>query len=365
MPNVTITNVSASPVYLTDVYATIPVAGSITTYRSYGQLSAMVSLQALEAAGTVTVGISELADEVANPLDLGTASIVYGDGLHGTAVFDGVATFSFANLVGSTYTLTKDTFLANGTVNTTATIKTAGFRLFCQGLLTNNGTISADGNSAALGVAGAATNAGTLGVGNAGAAGGTNANGSGAAPVSSTNTLGDNTGSTGGKGGDTAASTPTHTGGSGGTYIASASNGGSNFLTPMQTGYLFTQQGAGTGASINPIQGGAGGGGGGSDNAGATGGGGGGGGGTMVLHVYNLVNNGAIHARGGNGAAGSGSAGNAGGGGGGGGGVILQLSRFRSGSGTIDVNAGSGGAGYGTGVAGASGAAGHINAQIA
>lgn len=300
----------------------------------------------------------------------GIASLIYGSGQDGNATLDGVATFnSFSSLLGTTYTLTRDTFLSNLTINPGITLATGGFKLFVSSILTNNGIVSCDGKNAVLGVAGASspsTGNPTLGIGVAGGNGrvGLGAGSNGGNQVA-TNTLGDAAalaqcvGGAGGAGG-------AQGGGLAGTYAAGFQNGGANYLVPMSTGFMFSATNGGNLAAANVIGGGAGGGGGGSDNAGITGGGGGGGGGVLLLAALNLVNNGVIRALGGNGAAASGAGGNGGGGGGGGGGIVLSTSRYRSGSGTVVVTGGLGGAGFGgAGAAGANGAVGHINAFFA
>jgi len=99
-------------------------------------------------------------------------SIIYGDGTNGIAAFDGANTYAFATKVGNVYTLNRDVFLADGSsVSAISTLKTGGFRLFCNGQLVNDGLISSDGKDAALNVAGAASALGSLGVGLAGGAG--------------------------------------------------------------------------------------------------------------------------------------------------------------------------------------------------
>ena len=290
----------------------------------------------------------------------GTGSIIYGSGQDGVADFDGANTFTYASKLGSVYTVLRDLFLAGPSfVRPGVTLVTGGYRIFCNGTLTVGvgGIIHNDGKAAALNVAGGASLTGTLGVGTNGGTGhvGVGAGTAGGNQLAA-NTLGDATasGGAGGAGGADA-------GGAGGTYVPNAGNGGSNFLAPMQTGYLFTQGTGGNFAVISPIGGGAGGGGGGSDNAGVNGGGGGGGGGVLMLHVYNLINNGTIRSNGGVGGNAAGGGGNGGGGGGGGGGVILSLAARRSGTGAYQTNGGTGGTAIGAGVVGATGNAGHQN----
>lgn len=286
-----------------------------------------------------------------------TGGIVFGSGQDGAAVFDGVNAFTFASLVGSVYTMTRDVFLGSAEVSPNIELKTGGYRVFCNGTFTVDalGVVSNDGKPASGGTAGGSSALGSTGIGTAGGNG--RANNTGLAGTNQSNTLGDASaaGGAGGAGGANA-------GGAGGTYNAGAStNGGANFLTPMLTGFLFGQTSGGNQAQTLIIGGGAGGGGGGSDNAGVTGGGGGGGAGVLVLHAFSLVNNGTIRANGGAGAAAAGGGGNGGGGGGGAGGIILSIAGLRTGTGTYQTNGGAGGAAVGTGVAGATGSAGHQN----
>jgi hypothetical protein len=292
---------------------------------------------------------------------LNAATDIYGNGDDGFANLNGVTIVPYAALVGTVYTLNRDVFLADGMIVAVGiTLNTAGFRVFCNGTFTNNGTISNDGNAAALGVAGAASPVGTLGIGTAGGAGSAGV-GAGVAGTNQPNTTQDAsaTGGAGGAGGAQA-------GGAGGTYVTNAAFGGVNYLVPMLTGNLFGQQTGGTISLLTIIGGGAGGGGGGSDNAGVTGGGGGGGGGVLQLIVFHLDNPGAIHVTGGAGAAASGAGGNGGGGGGGAGGIILSVSRIRTGAGTMTIAGGAGGAALGAGgVAGAPGANGRVHTQTA
>lgn len=301
----------------------------------------------------------QLASQLRNTIS-NVGSSTYGGGEDGVAVFDGVAAFGFATLNGSVYTLSRDVFLATASsVATGVTLAGGGFRIFCNGVLTNNGTISADGKPAALGVAGGSSTLGSLGIGTAGGAGRANLTGVNGSAQSNglqdAAAAGQCAGGAGGAGG-------VNGGGNGGTYTAVvAGNGGANYLFSDMTGFLPGNASGGNQAQLQIIGGGAGGGGGGSDNGGVTGGGGGGGGGVLQLTVYSLVNNGIIRANGGAGAAASGAGGNGGGGGGGGGGVILSLSRSRSGSGTIVAQGGQGGAAVGAGVAGSNGKPGHVN----
>jgi hypothetical protein len=283
---------------------------------------------------------------------------IFGDGSDGVQTFDGVAVVLGLVPAANVYTLTRDIYLASGSsLAVAATIKTDGFAIFCNGTFTNAGIISNDGLDGALGVAGAGSAAGSAGIGTAGGAGGTAAPGTGATNV----VLGlfGATGAGGAGGGD-----GVNAGGAGGTYTAlAAALGGGRHLEALLNGYTVGQ--AAGAVTFSMLAGGAGGGGGGG-TGGGTGGGGGGGGGVLRLHVYNLINTGAVRATGGAGAAGSGGAGSAGGGGGGGGGLVLNLSRYKSGAGGMTAAGGAGGALFGAGgVIGADGAAGAVISLIA
>jgi len=275
----------------------------------------------------------------------------FGDGSDGAATLDGVAAPAFTGApVGSVYTMVRDAFLTNLTVNAGITLNTGGFRLFVNGIMTiaATGIVMRDGNAGALGVAGAALAANTLGASHAGGAGGNNAVGT--AGTNGTQQLpgGTGAGGAGGAGGGNA-------GGAAGTYTAlTAAQGSVRSLPNALIGSAVSQ------AGVVALRGGSGGGGGGSSAATTTGGGGGGGGGVVMIAALTLVNNGRISARGGTGADASGGAGDSGGGGGGGGGDVILITRSKIGTGTVDANAGAGGALHNAGIAGAAGANGNV-----
>jgi len=302
-----------------------------------------------------TIWISGPVETTSEP-----ATIVYGDGHDGAAVFDGVNTYPFATLVGSTYTLTRDVFLSDGSkVANGIVLVTAGNKLFCNGKLTNGGDINSNGKNASGATAGSSSTLGSLGIGTSGGNG--RSSNTGVAGTNQSNGLQDASlvGGAGGAGGANA-------GGAGGTYTqAVADNGGANSLFSFSTGFLPGQSSGGNQAQLSIIGGGAGGGGGGSDNGGCTGGGGGGGGGVMVICIYNLENDGTIRANGGDGGNATGSGGNAGSGGGGAGGVIQSISRFRSGNSPTSVGGNPGDTVVGTGALGAKGSNGHVNIGFA
>ena len=101
-------------------------------------------------------------------------SITFGSGQDGLADFDGVNTYSFATLIGSTYTLLRDVFLSGPSfVRSGITVATAGMHTFCNGKLwvQTGGIVDNSGKAAVLNVAGGASAIGTTGVGTPGGAG--------------------------------------------------------------------------------------------------------------------------------------------------------------------------------------------------
>lgn len=294
-----------------------------------------------------------------------TGAQQFGNGIDGKQTFDGTATITLWNtttLAPSTkvYTLTQDLWLGDGSsLSAGATIITAGFRIFCQGEFTNNGTIESNGNAASANTAGAALSySGTLGattVGTAGGAGSTGASNGG------TNGAANGLGGAGGVGG---ASTVPHAGGAGGTVTAPVAAVQLPFASPLATmGRLQST------TAFASIIGGSGGGGGGGDGTNLSGGGGGGGG-VVVVVAQRIAGTGVIEALGG--AGGNANAtGNSAGGAGGGGGVVIVVSRsvqpvavlssgpsLPAGTNTVSVLGGAGGTFTGTGTVGGAGVAG-------
>ena len=107
----------------------------------------------------------------------------FGPGTDGAVTLDGSTTYNnFSSLGGSTYTLTRDVWATSLTINNSVTLKTANYRIFCQGTLTNNGTISNLGNAASgTGSSGNGASGGSaaLSGGRAGGGGGTGVSGAG------------------------------------------------------------------------------------------------------------------------------------------------------------------------------------------
>lgn len=318
----------------------------------------------LSSLGTGTLGQILISTGTTSPTwqssaALSTPSAVFGDGSDGLQTFDGSTVILGLTPSGNTYTLLRDIFLGTSTINNGVSIITNGFRMFCNGTLTNNGTIKYNGNNGlADGTAGAVLSNNTSSInpggttsayGTAGGAGNVGAGSNGVTGAGATIGAFGGTGGTGGTGGSA--------GGTGGTLTVLPAAVGSIRSIPWSTvGYTFN---AGT---YTKIQGGAGGGGGGGDGA-AKGGGGGSGGGIVLLVSLFIAGTGSIQARGGNG--GTPTAGtNCGGGASGGGGLVLLTSRSIvsgaiSGQ-TIDAATGTPGSGFGSGASGGSGNGGTV-----
>ena len=272
----------------------------------------------------------------------------YGDGSDGSVTFDGSTVVLGITPSLNIYTLARDIFLNSSTINSGVSIITNGFRIFCKGTLSNNGTIQFNGNAGTnTGIGGIAL-ANTSSSLNSSSAGGASISTAGGAGNTGVGSIGTNasisptfggTGQPGGAGGSA--------GGNGGNAVSLSSTLGSLRALPMAaTGILFS----GTDA-VQRVGAGTGGGGGGGDGV-NKGGGGGSGGGIVLLCVYLFAGTGNIQALGGNGGNGTTSAINCGGGGGGGGGLIIIISRSVS-AGSISgqsVSVSGGTPGNGTGL---------------
>jgi hypothetical protein len=324
----------------------------------------------------------------------------FGDGNDGSITLNGSTDYSSAGFgapSSNIYTMTRDVYCTALTINNGITLRPAGYRIYVQGTLTNNGTIEANGGSA-----GSAANDTQTGVAGGTAvpsgffkhyAGGNGGNGGSSGNDGQTGgTTGTPTNSLGGKGGNTyrgggrndtsnnAATGPTPT-------APNMRFGTSRFLliTGLDlniTTYAAMVQTQTTGAAsagtahthqydsdkrvLIPFSGGAGGAGGGGGHGytdagyavGAGGGGGGAGGGVIFIACKTWAGNGAINALGGNGGPGvnrtsSNRGGGGSGGGGGGGGFIIVIYAFKTYSGTTSAAGGTGGA-AGTQTAGGS-----------
>lgn len=276
----------------------------------------------------------------------------FGDGSDGVATLDGTTNFTgFSSRSGTTYTLTRDVHFTNLTTNSGVTLNYGAFRIYIQGVLTNAGTIDANGGAggnssgSGAGAAGTTITAQTVLPGRPGGIG-SGALGAGTAGGAATAGTGPILGGNGGAGG-----AGTNGGGGGGAATANNLNMGTGrTLINATTGAAFSP---GTTTSVLCIQGGQGGGGGGGGALNG-GGGGGAGGGVLVLCARIINNTGTIRANGGAGGTGGGGAG---GGGGGGGGVVYLVYEKLVALGTATASGGAlGTGGNANGVAGAAGA---------
>jgi hypothetical protein len=269
----------------------------------------------------------------------------FGDGSDGAITFDGTTTLLGIVPSSSTYQLTRDIFLADGsTINSGVIIDTHGWRILCQGTLTNNGTIQSNGSVSSSGGNGANTN--SVGGGTKGANGRSTAG----AGANGTNSAGYAFGGVGGTGGGN-----TGTAGVGGTITTGNPNSPRDLASFLSGVAIFPLE---AGSTVYALMGGTGGGAG-AYASGTKSGAGGGGGGTVHIRARHIINtSGTIQALGGAGTAATGT-GNADGGGGGGGGKVELLYQTRTGN-TPLVTGGVGGAGIGTGATGATGSSGNI-----
>lgn len=365
----------------------------------------------------------------ANPSWSGITAFPFGgDGSDGASTFadQGTAptgTTKTDNTAGATiFRLDRDVFYTTMAINSTVTLVTNGYRIFCTGTATVNGTLSRRGNNGVAGTNGARPTAGTGGAagavltenwllaGSAGQAGsdagaggtsgsppgvnGSNAaNGTDIARIVGVAGVAGVAGGNGGRSSDLDQFGSPGTAGTAGAGTGTISNSPRavtfaqmTFIDPLTTGNVKLNSSAGSGGS-------SGGGGGrgiaGGESGGGGGGGGGGGstGGTLILSCKTLAGSGTITVAGGNGANGgnggdgaTGAPGSSGGGGGGGGGsggsggVMVLFYATKTFSGTLSVAGGTGGtggtggaaggAGAGAGVSGTSGTAGSSGTKI-
>jgi hypothetical protein len=349
-------------------------------------------------------------DQATDTFSCGTSSsggggYVYqwgGDGSDGALTFDGTTTVLGLVPSANAYTLNRDIYATNITINSGVTINTFSTRIWATGTITINGTVQyfsnlGNGNAGTAGNAnGTAGNLGTNGTasGNslgfffawaspgAGAGGGAGNVGVGTAGNATT------TASVSNAILSTTINAPSD-GGAGGAGVSAGGAGGHQASAPGNTICANSPRGPQlmvefqclrNASTFNTLlaQGGSGGGGGGGDGTNKGGGGGGGGGagasGGVILisgQTITIGASGSIISNGGNGGAGGaggtptvGNAGGGGGGAGGGGGtggIIMLIYHTLNNSGTLTANGGTAGSGglhgngVGTGVNGVDG----------
>lgn len=274
-----------------------------------------------------------------------TGGMPFGDCSDGNVTLDGATNYNaFSGRTASTYTLTRDLYANNLTINTGVTLLPNGYYIYVCGTLTTLGTgsISAAGGNGANGYCDATapfscptsfTPAGAGG-GNAWGAGGY----AGGGGSDGTNTNAGGTGATitrglvlscGGGGGGSGAGVRNDgtvcrgNNGSGTGGFGGGGNGGRGGCAVLSGGPASCT------VATYPIAGGI----------------GGGGGGIVVIYTNTLTHAGSITARGGNGGNSITDVSQTGAGGGGGGGVIILVYKTKSGAGTITVAGGSAGTG--------------------
>lgn len=251
---------------------------------------------------------------------------------------------------GLDYTMNREWNYQDLTVQSGATIKPTGFRMFVRGTLANAGSFNDDGKAAVGATAGALLAARQFLGGQSGAgAAGRNTTGAGAAgSVIASSSFGSAgvlpTGGAGGQGDGG------NLGGAGGAATA----GSARWASLLGYGRGATAVNGGSGGGAGGCQVGTG---------TATSGGGGSGGGDVYIAARFIANTGTISAIGGAGGAavatGNGAAGGGGGGGGGHVGIITQTPSASIG-GTVSAAGGAGGTGIGGGSVGVSGTAGSV-----
>lgn len=302
---------------------------------------------AVDQLTTVGAGTDVFANIISGALSSAPLTVpdyggLFGDGSDGAVAMNGTNTFAgFATLVGSTYTLTRDVFATSLTVSSGVTLQPAGFRIFCQGTVTNAGTIAYNGNNASGATKGGNAASGSLQGGQSGGAG--LATGTGAAGGTANGTIGTGSSGAGGNG----------SGNSGGAAIAPKVASAAQYRIPAAILAAATTAAGAIAAPCGAPGGSAGGG-----DGTASGGGGGGGAGIIAILAWAVVNSGTISAAGGIG--GTPPTGNCGGGGPGGGGLILAYTLAAWTAGTTIVAAGTPGSGVGTGTAGSAGTSGTV-----
>jgi hypothetical protein len=284
-----------------------------------------------------------------------TAHLYSGNGADGSLIFDGTSTILGMVPSGNIYTLVRDIYPENMTVNSGVTIKPLGYCIFVRTKLTNAGTIQFNGSTGANGSAGVNANGGTsfTSVGTLNVSGG--AGGAGRF----TNGVG-GTGS--GSGGNNVAGSAGGDGGAGG-----VSGGGVGNVSASPAGTMGQIKDIGfagrrrllSGNSLAaPNCGGGGGGGGVNLQAGTGSSGAGGGSGGAVFIICTILDNtgGVISADGGLGGNAVGTVdAQIGGGGGGAGGWVFVATSYVISQGTIRANGGLSGTKFGGGSNGSPG----------
>lgn len=289
---------------------------------------------------------------------------MFGDGSDGSADLDGVNTYPWATLGGSSYTLSRDVNLTNLTIRTGIQLAVGGsgqstYRVFGTGVCTIEGTGQAIVQQVGVGPGPTPSPAPLAGTVAGSGVGGAGQNAAGSAGTSMTNAAG-------GAGGAAGAGTGGAAGAAGTVTAPVGTNGRPGASFGQLMGHILGITGGVS--TLTAMKGGAGGGGGGGTGA-LPGGAGGAGGGLIQFSFRSIV---LANATGFKAAGGGGNPSNTSGGGGGGGGgggyiriICIDLS-IASGALSAAVNCpgGAGGAANGAGAAGSVGANGTLEAIV-
>lgn len=377
--SITTNQIAANTIVGNNIAASTITASNLTIT----QLSAITANMGSITAGSIVINsgvasISAIGAAVFKSIQVGGSNVQYtlnddgifsyGDGSDGTVTCDGSTSVVGMSLSGSTYTLTRDVYFKNITINDSITLITNGYRIFISVALVVGNGASGNINYNAASAAGYLSAPAVPGSGAPSVINGTpTSGGNGAAVVNSITGI---AGANGGQGG-VSSGTPI-TGGAAGTGgTATVSN-----VKLIANWHLATLLDISSSGSTVKFTASAAAGGGGSGaqrgNSGAiTGAGGNGGlnGGIVAIYAKSItLNAGSIISanatNGGNGS--TGSQGGGGGGGGGNGGILVIVYNIIVNNGTMSVNAGTGGiaaagtSGGGAGTNGNNGSAGVI-----
>lgn len=138
------------------------------------------------------------------PQAVASSTDLFGDASDGTYTLDGsqgTVSGLFTKDSGTQYTLLRDAFFNNLTLNNGITLKTGGYRLFVKGTFANNGIVSNTGSAGANGGNAVTTTAGTGGAAQASAPGGYLAGNVANSDLTGVGGVGGNTATQGGGGG--------------------------------------------------------------------------------------------------------------------------------------------------------------------
>lgn len=170
-----ISNVATGVVMSGDT--TITNAGAVTIANNavtYAKMQAVSATSKLLGSSSTTTPIQEItlgtnlsmSGTTLNATSSSAVDDILGDASDGSATLNGSTTYNtFSTLAGSTYTLIRDIYLQDLTLNSGVTLTTAGFHIYARGTITVNGTMGSIGNSGANGGSGTGgTAAGGIGL---------------------------------------------------------------------------------------------------------------------------------------------------------------------------------------------------------